>query len=74
MNRLTDSITEGIIGTEAFILLCDWTGGADLAIPSTTLTHKAAEIARVIGDTAMVALVRWAGAGESTSQTCTKSN
>lgn len=56
-----ENLIERIIGREAYLALCAWSGGISLYVPSTVETASGKHIAEEIGIEAAEKLIQWAG-------------
>lgn len=56
-----ENLIERVIGRDAYIALCDWTGGINLYVPSSIDTASGQHLAEEIGQEAAEKLIQWAG-------------
>jgi hypothetical protein len=56
-----ENLIERIIGREAYLALCDWSGGISLYVPSSLDTASGQHLCEEIGQEAADKLVQWAG-------------
>ena len=56
-----ENLIERIIGREAYLALCEWTGGISLYVPACIESDGGQDIVREIGRDAAEKLTEWAG-------------
>ena len=56
-----ENLIERIIGREAYLTLCDWSGGISLYVPSSLDTASGQHLVEELGHDAAIRLIQWAG-------------